>query len=190
MAVKIENHSSLELPKGWEDIINEAFDYVPREDVRGVDRVVLVDFIKVNDARIKEAKPKGDTPALFHPREQHKSPWFEISAAALLMPTENWSKKMLAKKTFRFNLTRLVFLLAGYNSQLLPAQLARQRQPPKPEQIQARAAQYGEKKFAEWQKENVKPNWQTKLFGPLRPFVERWAKSLNEKALNAQKRGK
>ena len=111
--LRIENTSSLKLPKDTEGTINKVLDFLPVEQYRGVERVKLVDFI--TDPRLKnlETPIKGDIPGLYHPRVQNQAPWFELSMVALLMPTEGFVKKFMAKSSFKGNLAGLIFSLVG-----------------------------------------------------------------------------
>jgi hypothetical protein len=66
--VRIENQSTLTLPKGAEEQIQKVLDFVPVEHIRGLDRIKLVDFIK--DPRLKnlDTPITGDLPGLYHPK--------------------------------------------------------------------------------------------------------------------------
>ncbi|HMS11298.1 MAG TPA: hypothetical protein PKE66_17545, partial [Pyrinomonadaceae bacterium] len=111
--LKIENASSLEMPKGGEETITQVLDYVPIEHLRGLERVKLVDFI--NDPRLKniDVPMKGDLPGLYHPKVGNQNAWFEIAMGALLQPTEGFAKRWMAKTSFKANLAGLLFSLIG-----------------------------------------------------------------------------
>jgi len=49
--VRIENASTIQLPKDVEGSIKKVLDYLPIEQYRGVEKIKLVDFI--NDPRLK-----------------------------------------------------------------------------------------------------------------------------------------
>ena len=49
--IRIENGSTLTLPKDTEATINKILDFLPVEQYRGVEKIKLVDFI--NDPRLK-----------------------------------------------------------------------------------------------------------------------------------------
>ena len=85
--LKIEDQSTIELPKGAHEQIQKALDFLPIEHQRGLERVKLVDFI--NDPRLKnmDVPMKGDLPGLYHPRVQNQGAWLELSMGALLQPT-------------------------------------------------------------------------------------------------------
>src|SRR4051794_36534150 len=111
--VRIENASTLSLPRDTVQTINQILDFLPTEQVRGIDKIKLVDVI--NDPRLKnmDLALKGDLPGLYHPRAGSQAPWIEMSMAALLMPTESYVKKFMAKSSFKGNLAGLVFSLVG-----------------------------------------------------------------------------
>ncbi len=95
--LKIENQSSIDLPKGTEENIRKIFAHLPSEHQRGLERIRLVDFI--NNAQLKNSPVpiKGDLPGLYHPKMQNKNAWLEIAIGALLQPTENFGKRWMAK---------------------------------------------------------------------------------------------
>ena len=86
--IRIENAASITLPKDTEGTINKVLDFLPVEQYRGVEKIKLVDYI--NDPRLKnmETPLKGDLPGLYHQHAGNQAPWFDMSMAALLMPTE------------------------------------------------------------------------------------------------------
>ena len=51
MPIKIENKSTLKLPAHTERVIQSALDIVPVEHLRGLNRIVLVDYI-IPDSRL------------------------------------------------------------------------------------------------------------------------------------------
>src|SRR5690606_25414337 len=111
--LKIDDQSTIDLPKGVHEQIQKALDFLPIEHQRGLERVKLVDFI--NDPRLKnlDVPMKGDLPGLYHPRIQNQGAWLELSMGALLQPTEGWAKRWMAKSAFKSNLAGLIFSLVG-----------------------------------------------------------------------------
>ncbi len=180
--LKIENQSSIDLPKGTEENIRKIFSSLPIEHQRGLERVRLVDFI--NDPRLKNANVpvKGDLPGLYHPRMQNKNAWIEISIGALLQPTENFGKRWMAKTSFKSNLAGIVFTLVGQHYYLTL------RHSVKKQNLEPQIRQYAEKNLRAWSEKQSHNSRRAKLFKPLRPYMERWAKWLNKKAANAQKK--
>ena len=111
--IRIENTSTIKLPKDAEANINKVLDFLPIEQYRGVEKIKLVDFI--NDPRLKnmDVPLKGDLPGLYHPRAGNQAPWFEMSMGALLQPTEGYVKKFMAKSGFKGNIAGLILSLVG-----------------------------------------------------------------------------
>ena len=66
MAIKIENQYEGKLPRKTVINIESALDSVPREHLRGIERLRLVDVI--TDPRAKVAAKGTDLPGLYHPR--------------------------------------------------------------------------------------------------------------------------
>src|SRR3954464_1149528 len=111
--VRIENQSTLALPKGTEEHIQKVLDYVPTEHIRGLEKIKLVDFI--SDPRLKnmDVPVKGDLPGLYHPKGVNQNPWMEMSMGALLQPTEGFTKKFIATQGFKGNIAGLILSSAG-----------------------------------------------------------------------------
>ena len=179
--IRIENTASIALPKDTEGMINKVLDYMPVEQYRGVEKIKLVDFI--NDPRLKniDTPLKGDLPGLYHPRAGNQAPWMEMSMAALLMPTEGYVKKFMAKSSFKGNIAGLLFSLVGQHYYLT------QKHSVKRTALEPQIRQYAEKNLKVWSEKQSEGSWRAKVFKPFRPYLERWAKWLNKKAAAAQK---
>lgn len=179
--IRIENTASIALPKDTEGMINKVLDYLPVEQYRGVEKIKLVDFI--NDPRLKnmDTPLKGDLPGLYHPRAGNQAPWMEMSMAALLMPTEGYVKKFMAKSSFKGNIAGLLFSLVGQHYYLT------QKHSVKRTALEPQIRQYAEKNLKVWSEKQSEGSWRAKVFKPFRPYLERWAKWLNKKAAAAQK---
>src|ERR1043165_8802933 len=174
--VRIENASTLPLPKGGEETIHKALDFLPSEQIRGIERIKLVDYI--NDPRLKnmDVPIKGDLPGLYHPRVQNQAPWFELSMGALLQPTEGFVKKFMAKSSFKGNIAGLLFSLVGQHYYLTL------RHSVKKTGLEPQIRQYAEKNLKAWSEKQAVNSRRAKFFKPLRPYLERWAKWLNKRA--------
>jgi hypothetical protein len=179
--VRIENSSTIALPKDVEGSINKVLDFLPIEQYRGVEKIKLVDFI--TDPRLKnlDTPLKGDLPGLYHPREGNRAPWVEMSMGALLQPTEGFVKKFMAKSSFKGNLAGLVFSLVGQHYYLT------QKHSVKRTALEPQIRQYAEKNLKAWSEKQNQNSIRAKIFKPFRPWLERWAKWLNKKAAAAQK---
>jgi hypothetical protein len=179
--IRIENASTFTLPKDTEASINKVLDFLPTEQIRGVEKIKLVDFI--NDPRLKnlDVPLMGDLPGLYHPRSGNQAPWFEMSMGALLQPTESFMKKFMAKSSFKGNLAGLIFSLAGQHYYLTF------RHSVKKGSLEPQIRQFAEKNLKAWSEKQAAGSWRARLFKPFRPALERWAKWLNKKAAAAQK---
>lgn len=179
--VRVENASTIALPKDVNETIEKILDFLPIEQYRGVEKVKLVDFI--NDPRLKnlDVPLKGDLPGLYHPREGARQPWFEVSMGALLQPTESRMKKFMAKSAFKGNLAGLIFSLVGQHYFLT------QKHSVKRTSLEPQIRQYAEKNLRVWSEKRNENSIRAKLFKPFRPVLERWAKWLNKKAAEAKK---
>ena len=180
--VRVENQATFPLPKDTEQLINKVLDSIPLEHLRGLEKIRLVDFI--NDPRLKnmETPLKGDLPGLYHPRVGNQAPWLELSMGALLQPTEKFAKKWMAKTSFKSNIAGLIFSLVGQHYYLTL------RHSVKKQNLEPQIRQYAEKNLRAWSERQSAGSFRAKLFKPFRPTIERWAKWLNKKAAEAQKK--
>lgn len=179
--IRIENQATFPLPKDIEASINKVLDFLPVEQIRGIEKIKLVDYI--NDPRLKnmDVPIKGDLPGLYHPRVQNQAPWMEMSMGALLQPTEGYMKKFMAKSSFKGNLAGLLFSLAGQHYYLTL------RHSIKKGSLEPQIRQFAEKNLRSWSEKQAEGSWRAKVFKPFRPALERWAKWLNKKAADAKK---
>lgn len=182
VSLKIENASTIELPKGTLEHIRKVMDFVPIEHQRGLEKIRLVDYI--DDPRLKnlDVPVKGDLPGLYHPRVQNQAAWLEISIGALLQPTEGFTKRWMAKTSFKANLAGLLFSLVGQHYYLTLKHSV------KKQNLEPQIRQYAEKNLKQWSEEQNKNSIRAKIFRPIRPYVERFARWLNRKAAAAQKK--
>ena len=180
--LRIENQASFDLPKDTNEQIHKILDFLPTEQTRGIEKIKLVDYI--NDPRLQkmDVPIKGDLPGLYHPKMGNQNAFLELSMGALLQPTEKRMKKWMAKQSFKSNIAGLVFSLVGQHYYLTL------RHSVKRQNIESQVRQYAEKNLKVWSEKNQDKNsFRAKLFKPLRPYIERWAKWLNKKAVAAQK---
>jgi hypothetical protein len=180
--LRIENAATIDLPKGAEEQIEKVLKYLPIEHMRGLEKLKIVDFI--NDPRLKnlDVPIKGDLPGLYHPRVQNQGAWLEVSAGALLQPTEGFAKRWMAKSAFKSNMAGLIFSLVGQHYYLTLKHSV------KKQNLEPQIRQYAEKNLRSWSEEQNKDSIRAKIFKPIRPLVERWAKWLNKKAAQQQKK--
>lgn len=183
-SVTIDNQSSLDLPKGTVENINNILKFLPSEQLVGLDKVKLVDFIKPPQMKGVNTPIKGDLPGLYHPKVQNTKPYLEVSMGALLQPTEGFAKKLMAKQGFKGNLAGVLFSLVGQHYYLTL------RHSVKKTNLEPQIRQYAEKNLRAWSGTQNQNTFRAKLFKPLQPLFERLAKWLNKKAMKAQKAGK
>lgn len=179
--LKIENQASFNLPKDTDEQIYKILDFLPTEHTRGLEKIKIVDYI--NDPRLQkmDVPLKGDLPGLYHPKMGNQNAFMEISMGALLQPTEKFVKKWMAKQSFKGNLAGLIFSLVGQHYYLTL------RHSVKKQNIEPQVRQYAEKNLKSWSEKQNANSFRAKLFKPFRPYIERWAKWLNKKAVQAQK---
>ena len=181
--LKIENQVTFELPKNFEEEIYKALDFLPTEHTRGLEKIKLVDYINNPQLQKMDIPIKGDLPGLYHPKMGTKNAFIEISMGAILQPTEGFGKRWMAKQSFKGNIAGLIFSLVGQHYYLTL------RHSVKRQSLEPQIKQYAEKNLKAWGVKNQNPNsFRAKLFKPLRPYIERWAKWLNKKAAAAQKK--
>lgn len=181
MSLKIENQSTIDLPKGTDAELEKILKSVPIEHMRGLEKLRLVDFI--NDPRLKNISMpmKSELPGLYHPRQANQGAWMEIAVGALLKPTESYFNRMMPRMAFKSNIAGLIFSLVGQHYYLTL------RHSVKKNQIEPQVRQYAEKLLRSWSEKQSANSWRGKVFKPLRPLLERWAKWLNKKAAKAKK---
>jgi hypothetical protein len=88
----------------------------------------------------------------------------------------------MAKSGFKGNIAGLLFSLVGQHYYLTL------RHSIKKTNLEPQIRQYAEKNLKAWSEKQAAGSRRAKLFKPLRPYMERWAKWLNKKAANAQKK--
>ena len=181
--IKIENQSSLDLPKETEANVRKAMAFLPIEHLRGLEKIRLVDFIKTPQMKNSPAPITGDLPGLYHPRVGNQAAWLEVSTGALLQPTESLIKRWMAKSSFKSNIAGILFSLVGQHYYFTL------RHSVKKQNLEPQVRQYAQKNLKEWGEKQAESSWRGRLFKPVRPYLERWAKWLNKRAADAQKKG-
>ena len=178
MIVKVENKATIKLPKKTEEIIESVFDVIPREHIRGLNRVVLVDKI-IADSRIASLTNASELPGLYHPRQGTSQPWCEIALGTLLQSDSLW-KRLAARLNFKPNLAYLVLSLQAQHYYLTLSHGIKKNQ------YESAIRSYIEKHHETWREKQS--GWRTKLFKPLRPYIEKWSKSLRKKYEQEQRK--
>jgi hypothetical protein len=178
MAIKIENSSQVKLPKGTEERISSIMDSLPREHLRGIDRIRLVDSI--NDPRLKSVPQRSELPGIYHPRQGGQPAWLEIAIGVLLPRSQPFFKRIMPRLSFKGNLAAILFSLVGQHYYLTL------RHSVKRGQIEANVRAYTEKNLRLWNERQH--GLRAKLFKPLQPTLERWARALQKKASAERKK--
>jgi len=177
MAIKIENASTATLPRNTIAQIEKIIETLPREHLRGIDRLRLVDTI--NDPRLR-LQQSSQLPGLYHPRQGTQAAWLEVSTSVLLPRSKPFFKRLLPRLSFKGNLASVIFSLAGQHYYLTL------RHSIKKGQIEPSVRAYTEKYLKLWSE--GQHSLRTRLFKPLQPTFERWAKSLQRQAAKERKR--
>ncbi|HEY0077970.1 MAG TPA: hypothetical protein VGB73_04930 [Pyrinomonadaceae bacterium] len=177
MAIKIENQSTAKLPRQTEAQIEKMLSSLPREHLRGIDRLRLVDSI--NDPRLRVPQ-KTALPGLYHPRQGAQPAWIEISTDALLPRSKPLLKRLMPRLSFKGNLAAVVFSLVGQHYYLTL------RHSVKRGQIEPAVRAYTEKYLRAWG--TREHGLRARLFKPFQPTIERWARSLQRRAAAERKK--
>jgi hypothetical protein len=178
MAIRIENQYEGPLPKGTLQQIEDAFESLPREHTRGIERIRLVPFI--NDPRIRGQFEATQLPGLYHPRQGPKGAWLELAVNVLLTPDKPFHKRLVPRLSFKSNIVALVFSLVGQHYHFTLKHSLKKTQ------LEPAVRQYTEKQLKAWNER--KHTFRAKLFKPLQPTFERWAKSLQKRAAAEKKK--
>ena len=178
MAIRIENQYEGPLPKCAQQQIEDAFDSLPREHTRGIERIRLVPFI--TEPRIRGQFQATELPGLYHPRQGPKGAWLEIAVNVLLTPEKPFHKRIIPRLSFKSNVVALVFSLVGQHYHFTLKHSLKKTQ------LEPAIRQYTEKHLKAWNEK--KHSFRARLFKPLQPTFERWAKSLQKRAAAEKKK--
>ena len=176
MPIKIENKATIAPPKQTERVIQGALETVPREHLRGLARVVLVDRI-LPDSRFQI--PTRDLPGLYHPRIGSEQPWCEV-ALGVLLPQDGFFKRLAARLNYKANLAGVVFSLQAQHYHLTLSHGIKKHQ------YEGAIRSYMEKYHQVWREQQG--GFRARLFKPLRPYLDRWARKLRARYEQEQKR--
>jgi hypothetical protein len=178
VAIKIENQCERKLPKDTISHLEDAFESLPREHTRGIERIRLVEFI--SDPRLKNTFQSSELPGLYHPRQGPKGSWLEIAVGVLLPENKPIHKRIVPRMSFKGNLTAILFSLVGQHYHLTL------RHSLKKAQLEPAVRAYTEKQLKTWNEK--KHTFRARLFKPLQPTLERWAKGLQKRAAAEKKK--
>jgi hypothetical protein len=167
MLVKIENNSDTKLPRNFQLLIDGIFKSLPREHIRGIDRIRLVNNISDSQLRVRQAI---QLPALYHPKQASQLAWLEIATDTLTGPREPFHKRAMLRLSFKSNLASLIFSLVGQHY------FTTLRHSVKRGQMEPAVRAYTEKHLRAWSKSEHK--FRTRLVKPFEPYLEKWARNL------------
>ena len=179
MPIKIENQCERKLPKNAVALIEDALESLPREHTRGIERIRLVEFI--SEPRLKTTTfQASELPGLYHPRQGQSGPWLEIAVGVLLPANKPIHKRLIPRISFKGNLAAIVFSLVGQHYHITL------RHSLKRTQLESAVRVYTEKQLKAWNEK--KHTFRARLFKPLQPTLERWAKALQKRAAAEKKK--
>jgi hypothetical protein len=179
MPVKIEDQTGLKHPRQTQKYIEAILESLPREHLRGLERLRLVD--QITDPRLKTTtRPGTNLPGLYHPRQGKQQAWLEVALGALLPSSQPLLKRVVPRLSFKGNLAAILFSLVGQHYYLTL------RHSVKRGQIEANVRAYTEKHLRQWNERQQ--GLRAKLFKPLQPTLERWARVLQKKASAERKK--
>lgn len=178
MGIKTENQSNTKLPGKTDSWIEEIVQTLPREHLRGIEKIRLVDSI--NDSRLKNFNQRTELPGLYHPRQGAQQAWLEIAVGVLLPNQSPFYKRLMPRLSFKGNLAAVIYSLFGQHYHLTL------RHSVKKSQVEQAVKNYTEKHLRLWhQKQNT---FRSRLFKPFEPTLEKWGKSLRKRAIAEQKK--
>lgn len=178
MAIKIETETAIKLPKKTISQIEKILDCLPKEHLRGVERLRLVD--NINDPRLKNLQQRSNLPGLYHPKQGAQAAWLEVAAGVLLPRSKPLMKRLMPRLSFKGNLAAIIFSLVGQHYYLTL------RHSIKRGQIESAVRAYTEKQLRVWhERQNTV---RSRLFKPFQPTLEKWGRSLQKRAAAEKKR--
>ncbi|HZS48157.1 MAG TPA: hypothetical protein VFC63_24020 [Blastocatellia bacterium] len=169
MAIKVENKSSIPTRGDIVLLMQSMLELVPVEHLRGLTKVVILDNV---ESQFVDATQRAQLPFLYIPKTPGSSAWGQVALSPLL-PRDSFMKKISGKLSFKANLAQTVYALVGQHYALT---LGKNR---KKGQLEAAVRTYVEKYFKEWRESHHKIR--TKIFKPIQPYLEKFAKKLQKK---------
>ena len=178
MAIKFEFETKIKLPRHTQKQIEGLLECVPREHLRGIERIKLVDDI--TDPRLRNPQQRSDLPGLYHPKQGTKPAWIEVAVGVLLPRKKPILKRIMPRLSFKGNLAAIVFSLVGQHYYLTL------RHSIKRGQIEPAVRAYTDKYLRLWHERQH--TIRSRIFKPLQPTLERWGRSLQKRAMAEKKK--
>ena len=170
--IKIENVSAHRLSKKLGDYTLPLLQFVPREHLRGIEKLRIVDSI--TDARLKNLSSVSRLPGLYHPRQGTQGAWLEIAVEVLLPSHMPFYKRLLPRLSLKDNVAAVLFSLIGQHYYITIKHSVKRTQ------IETLVRGYTEK-YMRLRNERDK-KFRARLFKPLQPTLERWARQFQKRA--------
>ncbi len=168
--MKIETHTASKLPRHTVARLNKILAVIPSDHLRGIQRLKIVDFIDNPKLRQQAAT----LPGLYVPRQGTQPASIEIATKVLLPTGQSLSKRLFARLSFYNNLAATIYSLIGQHYYLT------MRHSVKRTQIEPSVRRYTEERLKAWNENQH--SFRAKIFKPLQPTLEKWAKSLQKQA--------
>jgi len=178
MAIKIEDKSDGKLPRNTISNVEKILTSVPKEHLRGIDRVRLVEYI--TDSRARLPAKLTQLPGLYHPRQGTQQPWLEVALGALIPRDKPMLKQIVPRLSFKGNLAAVVFSLVGQHYYLTL------RHSVKRGQLEPAVRTYVEKQLKSWNEQQH--SFRANMFKTIQPTLERWGKTLQKRAAAERKK--
>ena len=171
MQIRIENKSTIHLSPKIIQNIERVLKFIPASHVRGIERLRIVD--KISDPRLSQ-EVRNSQPGLYHPKQGSQSAWIEIAIGTLMPSSSPFFKRMFQRFALKGNLATVLFSLVGQHY------LLTQRHSLKKNQLEGAIRSYTQAQLKSWvASEN---RFRTRLFKPIQPTIERWSRSLQQRA--------
>jgi hypothetical protein len=178
MAIKIEVADGLKAPPKSKPLVESILENLPREHIRGIDRVRLVD--RISNPHLKNVETRTDLPGLYHPKQGAQSAWIEVAIGVLIPRSKSLAQRIMPRLSFRGNLAAIIFSLVGQHYYLTL------RHSIKRGQIESAVRAYAEKHLRIWHERQH--TIRSRIFRPFQPTLERWGRALQKRASAERKR--
>ena len=170
--MKIENQSNGKLPRGTMRQIESVLETIPREHLRGIDYIRLVD--RISDPRTKNPVQITELPGLYHPKQGGQQAWLEVALESILPRSKPLHKRLIPRLSFKGNLAAILISLIGQHYYMTL------RHSIKKGQLEPSIKAYTEKHLRRWH--TTQHTLRSRLFKPFQPTLERWSRSLQKRA--------
>ena len=172
--MKIENKYPEKLPKKSLAEIENILDSLPKEHLRGIERIRLVD--KITDPRLRNHP--SILPGLYHPKQGTSQAWLEIAVESLLPKSEPLIKRLTSRLAFKNNLAAVITSLVGQHYYLT------YKHSVKKSNLETSVRAYTEGHLRKMNSNSR--SLRARLLKPIQPTLEKWVRSLQKQAAKSQ----